>query len=80
MASAKCPLPMENPLKALTWMPGRYGFGLAEVVFEVLPVIAALVVGAERAAGIVTAMHHAMFAARIARDAVHNPVFFPLHL
>src|SRR5262245_47181885 len=50
-----------------------------EVIFEILPIVAALIVRAERAAGIVAAMHHAVFAARVARDAVHDAVFFPLH-
>ena len=51
-----------------------------EIVFEILPVIAALEVGAERAAGVVPAMHHAILAARIAGDAVDDAVFVPVHL
>ena len=51
-----------------------------EVVADVLPVVAALVVGAERAAGIVAAVDHAVLAARVARDAVHHAVFVPVHL
>src|SRR6266581_5654209 len=58
----------------------RIGPGLrAEVVFEILPVVAALVIGAERAAGIVAAMDHAVLAAWIARNTVDDAVFFPLH-
>lgn len=49
----------------------------AEVVFHVDPGVAGLV--AQRAARIVAAVDHAVFAARIARDAVHHPVFLPLH-
>src|SRR5688572_17048486 len=51
----------------------------AEVVCEVLPVVAALIIRAERATGIVAAMDHAMFAARIARHTVDDAVFLPLH-
>src|SRR5256885_11123792 len=39
----------------------------AEVVFEVFPVVASLIIRAEGAAGVVAAMHHAMLAARVAR-------------
>src|SRR5262245_54606906 len=54
----------------------RPGFG-REVIFEILPVIAALIIRAQRAAGIVAAMHHAVLAARVARDAVHHAVVPP---
>src|SRR6516162_3290553 len=37
-----------------------------EVVFEILPVVAALVVGAKSSARVVAAMDHAIFAARVA--------------
>src|SRR5439155_3459628 len=58
----------------VTSRPGR------EVVFEVFPGVAALIITrTERAARIITAMDHAIFAARIARFAVHNAVFVPLH-
>src|SRR5437667_5118937 len=50
-----------------------------EVVFEILPVIAALEVGAERAAGVVAAVDHAVLAARVARDAVDDAIFVPVH-
>src|SRR5271170_6390565 len=52
----------------------------AEVVFDVFPVVAGLIIRAERAARIIAAVHHAMFAARIARDAVDDAILFPLHL
>src|SRR5262245_55576303 len=43
---------------------GRKRLGLGpEVVFEILPVVAALIIRAERAAGIVAAMDHAILAA-----------------
>src|SRR5439155_11916329 len=51
-----------------------------EVVFDILPGVASLIITrAERAARVVAAMDHAVFAARIARFAVHNAVFVPLH-
>src|SRR5205823_1701743 len=50
-----------------------------EIVFEILPVVAALKVGAEGAAGVVAAVDHAVFATRIAGDAVDDAVFAPVH-
>src|SRR5687768_16956090 len=57
----------------------RLGFG-AEIVAEILPVIAALIICAERAAGVVTTVDHAVFAARIASDAIDHAVFVPIDL
>src|SRR6266850_1799721 len=51
----------------------------SEVVFDILPVIAALIIGAERATGVVSAMDHAVFAARIAGDAIDYAVFIPIN-
>src|SRR5687767_234156 len=56
----------------------RFWFG-AEVVSHVFPVVAALVIGAKSAAGIIAAMDHAVFATRIARDAVDHAVFVPVN-
>src|SRR6266446_3446285 len=56
-----------------------FRFG-SEIVFEILPVIAAFEVGAQGAAGIITAMHHAIFATRIARHAINHAVFVPIYL
>src|SRR5689334_10352878 len=56
----------------------RFGFG-PKVIFEIFPVIAALIVRAEGAAGIVATVHHAVFATRIAGDSVDNAVFVPVH-
>src|SRR5215471_8591697 len=51
-----------------------------EVIFEILPVIAALKISSKRATGIITAMYHAVFASRISRDTVHHAIFAPIHL
>src|SRR5262249_16908000 len=51
----------------------RLGLG-AKVVFDVFPVVPALIIGAERAAGVVSAVHHAILATRVAGNAVHNAV------
>src|SRR5258707_9754316 len=55
------------------------GLGLgSEVVFDVLPVVASLVVGAESAARIVSAMPHAILAPSIAGHAVDHAIFGPI--
>src|ERR1700729_3002845 len=60
---------------------GRIWFWFrAKIIFDVLPVVDGLIIRAERAAGVVTAMHHAMLAARIARNAIHDAIFSPLPL
>src|SRR5258707_903350 len=50
----------------------------SKVVFDILPVIAALIIGAERAAGVISAMNHAILATRIAGDAVDYAVLIPI--
>ena len=70
-----------NPIKRIDLAAGVVGLGPgAEVVADILPGIAALVIRAERAAGIIPAVHHAVLAARVARDAVHHAVLVPVHL
>ncbi len=51
-----------------------------QVVSDVFPRVAGLVIGAESAAGVIAAMDHAVFAARVAGDAVDHAVFGPVHL
>src|ERR1043166_8408586 len=55
------------------------GFG-AEIIAEVLPVIAPLIIGAQSAAGVVSTMDHAVLAPRIACDAIDDAVLLPIHL
>lgn len=57
----------------------RFGFG-PEIIFEILPIITALIVGAQSAAGVVAAMDHAIFAAGIAGHTVDDAVFVPIDL
>src|SRR5256885_11818651 len=58
--------------------PGRFRFR-AEIEFNIFPSIAALRLEAERRRRFVAAMHHAIFATRIARDAIDHPVLFPFN-
>src|SRR5688572_18985715 len=57
----------------------RLWFG-AEVVAKVFPVVAALIVGAKRAARVVSAMDHAIFAARVTSYPVDHAIFVPIDL
>src|SRR5580704_13541391 len=49
---------------------GRLALRMETIVLEVFPIVAGLIVGAEGAAGIVTAMHHAVLATRVAGNTV----------
>src|SRR5947209_955805 len=51
-----------------------------EIVAEVLPIIAALVVGSERAARVVAAVDHAVLAAGITGNSIHHAVLVPINL
>src|SRR6185369_13174553 len=51
----------------------------SKVIFEILPIIASLEIGAERATGIVATVDHAIFAARVAGDSIYDAVFVPVH-
>ena len=63
------------------FLSGIVGLGLgSEVVFDVFPVVAPLVIGAQRAARIIAAMDHAVLAASVTGHPVHHPVFAPVHL
>src|SRR5258708_544600 len=50
-----------------------------EVVFDILPVIAALVIRAERTARIVPAMNHAILATRITSNTIDDAIFIPIY-
>ena len=56
---------------------GRFRFR-AEIKLDRFPGVAALRLQPQTRRRLVTAMHHAVFATRIARDAVHDAVFVPV--
>src|SRR6266571_4921332 len=56
---------------------GRFRFR-SEIKFDRLPSIAVLRLQTEARRRFISAMHHAVFATRIARDAVNHAVFLPL--
>src|SRR5438270_14099651 len=58
--------------------PGRFRFR-SIIKFDRLPGIAALRLQTETGGWFVAAVHHAVFATRITRDAVDHAVFFPLN-
>src|SRR5437588_2999970 len=51
-----------------------------KIVFEIFPIVAALVIGSQCPAGVIAAMYHAVLAPSIARDTVHNAILVPVHL
>src|SRR3954462_4820912 len=57
--------------------PGRLWLG-AEVEFDRFPAVARLRLQTETRSRFVAAMHHAIFATRVARDAIDHAIFFPL--
>src|SRR5438876_5779749 len=69
-AAVKC----HHSLAGIVWF--RFG---SEVVFDVLPIVPALVVGSKSAARIVTAVNHAVLAAGVAGDAIHDSIFGPVN-
>src|SRR5947208_12785414 len=51
----------------------------SEIELDVFPGIAALRLQAQGSGRLVSTMDHAIFAAAVPRDAVHDPIFLPLH-
>src|SRR5258706_7496239 len=57
----------------------RFGLG-AEIIFDVLPIVPALIIRSQCRARIVAAMHHAMLASRIPRHPIDYAIFVPFDL
>ena len=70
-----------NTIERLDIRPGAERFRTSpEVIFEILPIVATVGAGAERGAGIVAAVDHAILTARVAGHAINDAVFCPIHL